>query len=244
MTRQYSKMDQLFEQRVFKIEFEDHTLVGDVISHDQAARVLVLHGAGNSHRGRFQWLREKLLPGGISSAAFDFVGHGETGGNLKNSSLAGRTRQACRIVEAVNIQQPLSIIAASMSAYTAVKLMEHYEVAKLILLVPAMYNAEAYEVSFNKGFSEIIRQPQSWNYSDAWKLLTQYTGRLLIIAGENDTVIPPEVITGIFDSAINAAERSLYTAPNASHFVFTDLQANDKESLNYALGLIMETLSI
>ena len=236
-------MDKLFKQRIFKIGFEGHTLVGDVISGDQAPRVLVLHGAGDSHRGRFQWLREKLLSRGISSVAFDFMGHGDTGGDLKSSSLGSRTRQACCIVEALNMQQPLAVIGASMSAYTAVKLLEHYDVAKLILLVPAMYSAEAYNIPFNKGFTEIIRRPNSWNHSDAWQLLTQYTGRLLVIAGENDKVIPPTVITTIYDSAINAAERDLYTAPNASHFVFTDLQANDTDNLDFALSLVLEMLT-
>ena len=122
--------------------------------------------------------------------------------------------------------------------------MEHYDIAKLLLLVPAMYSAEAYGIPFNKGFTEIIRRPDSWNHSDAWQLLTQYTGRLLVIAGEKDTVIPPAVITKIYDSATNATERSLYTAPNASHFVFTDLQANDTDSMDFALDLITETLKM
>jgi hypothetical protein len=105
-----------------------------------------------------------------------------------------------------------------------------------------MYTAEAYKVPFNGGFTEIIRRPQSWHHSDAWEFLMQFRGKLLIIAGECDPVIPRGVITRIFDSAVNAAERNLYIAPNTSHFVFTDLKANDKESLDYALNLIMETL--
>ena len=110
-------MDRTREQRVFKIGFEGHTLVGDVIPDDPVPQVLVLHGAGDSHRGRFQWLREYLFAREISSVAFDFVGHGDTGGDLKSSSLGSRTRQACCIVKALNIQQPLAVIGASMSAY-------------------------------------------------------------------------------------------------------------------------------
>ena len=204
--------------------------------------MLVLHGAGNSNRGRFQLLREELFAEGISSAAFDFVGHGDTGGDLKSSSLSSRTRQACRVVDSLNLQQPFAVIGASMSAYTAVKLLEHFHIKSLILLVPAMYTSQAYTTPFNRGFSDIIRQPQSWVQSDAWRLLADYTGRLLIVAGENDQIIPRDVINRIHDSAVNAAERKLYIAPQASHFVFTDLRENDPAEFKYVFEQICTVL--
>ena len=188
-----------------------------------------MHGAGNANRGYFRWFREQLLIHGISSAAFDFVGHGDTGGELKSSSLLSRTRQACCVVDSLRIQQPFSVIAASMGAYTAVKLLENYQIKNMILLVPAMYDSKSYNVPFDKGFTEIIRQPQSWEHSDAWNLLTGYRGRLLIIAAENDKIIPKGVINKIYDSAVNAKERKLFVAPRASHLVFMDLRTNDPE---------------
>lgn len=215
------------EQHLVHVKFGSSTLSGDVPGPNNPPRVLVLHGAGNSNRARFQTLREELFAKGISSAAFDFVGHGDTGGDLKSSSLSSRTRQACRVVDALNLQQPFSVIGASMSAYTSVKLLEHYHIKSLVLLVPAMYTSRAYSIPFNRGFSDIIRQPQSWVQSDAWRLLADYTGRLLIVAGEIDQIIPRDVISRIYDSAVNATERKLYIAPNASHFVFTDLREND-----------------
>jgi hypothetical protein len=204
--------------------------------------VLVLHGAGNSNRGRFRTLREELFAKGISSVAFDFVGHGDTGGDLKNSSLSSRTRQACRVVDSLDLQQPFSVIGASMSAYTSVKLLEHFRIKSLILLVPAMYTSLAYSIPFNRGFSDIIRQPQSWVQSDAWRLLADYTGRLLIVAGENDQIIPRDVINRIYDSAVNAVERKLYIAPNAAHFVFTDLRENNPAEFKYVFDQICTVL--
>jgi len=229
-------------QHLIQVDFEVHTIVGDVFSLNDSPRVLVLHGAGNSNRGRFQMLRGQLYDRGISSAAFDFVGHGDTGGDLKSSSLRSRTRQACRVVDPLNLQQPLSVIGASMSAYTSVKLLEYYRIKNLILLVPAMYTSLAYTVPFNGGFSSIIRQPQSWVQSDAWRLLADYTGRLLIVAAENDQVIPRDVINRIYDSAVNATERRLYFAPNASHFVFTDLRANEPKEFDHVFDQICSIL--
>ena len=235
-------MDGTFTQHFIQVDFESHTLIGDILSAGNSPRVLVLHGAGNSNRGRFQMLREELFAKGISSVTFDFVGHGDTGGDLKSSSLSSRTRQVCRIVDALNLQQPLSVIGASMSAYTSVKLLEHFHIKNLILLVPAMYTSQAYSVPFNRGFSDIIRQPQSWVQSDAWRLLADYTGRLLIVAGENDQIIPHAVIDRIYDSAVNAAARKLYIAPNASHFVFTDLRENDPDEFKYVFDQICTML--
>jgi len=235
-------MDGTTAQHRIQVSFESHMLIGDVLGPKNSPRVLVLHGAGNSNRGRFRTLREELFAKGISSAAFDFLGHGDTGGDLKSSSLSSRTRQACRVVDALNLQQPFSVIGASMSAYTSVKLLEHFRIKSLILLVPAMYSSQAYTRPFNRGFSKIIRQPQSWVQSDAWRLLANFTGRLLIVAAENDQIIPRDVINRIYISARNAAERNLYIAPNASHFVFTDLRENDPGEFNYVFDQICNLL--
>ncbi len=225
-----------------RVGFESHTLIGDVLSDGSPPQLLILHGAGDSCRQRFQLLREELLAAGISSAAFDFMGHGDTGGELKSSSLSSRTRQACRVVDALKLKQPLALMGASMSAYTAVKLLEHYRIKSLVLLVPAMYAAQAYTIPFNRGFSDIIRQPQSWKHSDAWQILAGYRGRLLIIAAEEDRIIPRGVITRIYDSAVNSSERELYVAPKASHFVFTDLRSGNPEQFEYIFGRICQKL--
>jgi uncharacterized protein len=230
------------ERHLVRVGFESHTLIGDVLSDGSPPQLLILHGAGDSCRQRFQLLREELLAAGISSAAFDFMGHGDTGGELKSSSLSSRTRQACRVVDALKLKQPLALMGASMSAYTAVKLLEHYRIKSLVLLVPAMYAAQAYTIPFNRGFSDIIRQPQSWKHSDAWQILAGYRGRLLIIAAEEDRIIPRGVITRIYDSAVNSSERELYVAPKASHFVFTDLRSGNPEQFEYIFGRICQKL--
>ena len=235
-------MNEFSGQRVFQVNAGTCTLIGDLIPNSSPPRVLILHGAGNANRGHCRLFREQLLIHGISSAAFDFMGHGDTGGDPRSSSLLSRTRQARSVVDSLNIQSPFSVIGASMGAYAAVKLLEYYPIKSLILLVPAMYTATAYTVPFNAGFTDIIRQTQSWHHSDAWEILSGYRGRLLIIAAENDPVIPQEVISKIYDSAANARERKLFVAPRASHFVFTDLRTNNPEGFCSVLGQIVAML--
>lgn len=207
-----------------------------------APSLLVLHGAGQSCRARFREMREHLVAHGIGSVAFDCIGHGDTGGDLKFSSLQSRTEQARAVVEAVGLPQPFSILAGSMSGYTAVTLLRHYTVAALLLVGPAMYTADAFPVRFNAGFTDIIRRPGSWEASDAWALLARFRGRLLIVAGEHDAVIPPAVIRSIYESAASAAERTLYVAPGVSHMILTDLRAKDPARVDEVLELMTRML--
>ena len=236
MRKKISRLDK------FQVDAGTRPLIADIISNGALPRVLILHGAGNAHRRHFRLFREQLLIHGISSAAFDFVGHGDTGGELKASSLLSRTRQACCVADSLNIQQPFAVISASMGAYTAVKLLEYYQIESLILIVPAMYAASAYTIPFNEGFTNIIRQPESWQHSDAWNLLSGYSGRLLIIAAENDKIIPKGVIHKIYDSAVNARERNLFVAPRTSHTVLTDLRSNNPEGFCSVFGQMVKML--
>jgi alpha-beta hydrolase superfamily lysophospholipase len=110
-------------RRVLHVPFDRHVLVGDVLFGKEPPRLLVLHGDGQSNRERFRRVREHFFAHGGGSVAFDCVGHGETGGDLKQSSLQRRTAQACTVIDAVNMPRPFSILAASMEGYTAVTLL-------------------------------------------------------------------------------------------------------------------------
>lgn len=205
-------------------------------------RLLLLHGAGTSCRERWRQLREHFAAHGIGSVAFDCIGHGDTGGDLKATSLRSRTEQACAVIEAIGPARPVAVLGASMGGYTAVTLLPRYQVESLILVGPAMYAAEAYAVPFGGGFTEIIRRPRSWERSDAWALLAGFTGRLLIVAGEHDAVIPPDVIRNIHDSARQARQRTLYVAAGVSHLIITDLRAHAPAQLDRVLELMTRTI--
>lgn len=194
--------------------FGSHLLQGD--SYQPGCETLVLHGAGNSSRTRFARLRQALNARGIPSASFDFIGHGNTGGSLLGSTLLDRTAQAAAVI-AHACAAPLTLVGASMSAYTAIRLTESFDVANLIMLVPAVYTPGAYDLPFGPAFSEAIRVPGSWRDSDAFGILSGFKGNLLIIAAESDHVIPAEVVEKIHASARNARLRRLHVVPGSGH---------------------------
>ena len=219
--------------RAFELPFDRYALRGD--EYETGCRTIVLHGAGKSSRARFSRLRKSLNDNGMSSVSFDFVGHGETGGNLLGSTLRGRTDQAEAVIRHACIE-PLTLIGVSMSGYTAIKLTERFDVDNLVLLVPAVYTPQAYDIPFGPLFSAAIRVSGSWQDSDAFTILSGFTGNLLIIAAEFDHVIPREVIERIQDSATNAAVRRLHIVPGSGHL---SLFPREQDFLS-ALGMITD----
>ncbi len=218
--------------KTFKLTYGKYMLQGDL--YRKGNQTIVLHGAGKSSRSVFTRLRHSLNANDIPSTSFDFVGHGETGGNILDSSLRGRTEQAAAVIKHTCIE-PVSLIAASMSGHTAIKLTELFSVSNLILLVPAVYSSRVYDLQFGPEFSAAIRSLDSWRESDTFEILSQFTGNLVIIAAEFDDVIPREIVEQIHSSAINAANRILHIVPGSGHM---SLFPREKDFL-LALDLII-----
>lgn len=203
----------------FTVPFGRHLLQGD--SYGSPCRALVLHGAGDSRRDRFSRLRRDLAGRGLPTAAFDCVGHGETGGELLGSCLRERTGQAAVVIAAA-CREPLTLIGVSMGAYTAVRLTERFAVERLVLIVPAAYAPAAYDVPFGPQFSAVIRAPGSWRDSDVFRLVARFRGRLLIVAGEHDAVIPRRLIERLHGAATAAASNRLHVVPEGQHVGLLD----------------------
>ena len=213
----------------FAVPFGTHSLVGDIFSNNSSPDAVVLHGAGRSGRHRFYSIRAKLLERGISSLAFDMVGHGDTGGIFAESSLKDRTLQAVSVIKHWKFSEPLSFIGASMGGYTAVKLTQNFDVQNLILFVPAMYSRRAYSLCFNDNFSKVIREQNSWFDSDAWDILNNFKGNLMLITAENDDIIPEDVVKKILDSATKANNKVIHEVKESPHQILSYLAGRPQE---------------
>lgn len=213
----------------FECVASHHVLKGDV--NADVCDTLVMHGAGQSSRARFVMLRQALLARGVASAAFDFIGHGETGGQMSASSLTCREAQAQSVIKALNMS-PKRLIGSSMSGYTAIKLTEQLQVEQLILLVPGVYTPSAYRVNFGPAFSNIIRRENSWYDSDAFDVLAQFTGEVVIVAADNDHVIPRLLVERLYEAACQAKRRVIKVIPNATHLNLYPTQADFEQVLD------------
>lgn len=228
----------------FQIPFGDRRLQGDIFGPALPDIALVLHGAGQHHRGKMRPLRLELLERGLGTSAVDLIGHGETGGALLGSSLAERSRQVRAVIDGLGLADrgPLAILAASMGAHTAVDLVADYEVDRLVLVVPAMYGSAAHAVPFGDEFTAAIRRPDSWKDSIGWERLATFRGELLIIAGADDKVIPRGVIERYERGAPRARRSHLELVPKAGHLLFTELRQRHPEAVPPLVDAIADGL--
>ena len=213
--------------RAFSIPYYQRALACDWCGPSVPDPLLVLHGAGNSSRERFRPLRDHFLRDGISSLALDFIGHGETGGDLSESSLESRVEQAGALISAEAVRVPLRIFGSSMGAYTAIKLAEDLGASTLILSVPGVYATAAYHVPFGPQFTEAIRE--RWQETDAFDILSRYRGSLLILGAENDEVIPRAIPQRLFDCARRAKRREIYCVSGCDHGLILRLGNDERE---------------
>lgn len=222
----------------FELPFESYLLQGDeCLSERNERNTILLHGAGASSRTTFTRLRRYLYGHGISSVSFDFVGHGETGGCIHETSLRKRTDQAAAVIKG-RCQEPLTMIGASMGGYTALKLTQLFAVKNLVLLVPAVYTPQAYDISFGPQFSAVIRRTESWRNSDAFEIMRHFTGNVLIMAAELDTVIPRTLVEELYQSARKANSKALHIIPEASHLSLFPREKNFQDGMELMLELI------
>ncbi|MGI5425348.1 alpha/beta fold hydrolase [Streptomyces sp. CA-179760] len=187
------------------------------------ATAVVLHGAGNGSKERLVPLLSEFAAHGCHALAFDFSGHGESTGRLRELSLRRRFEQAVSVIDAhADGDGPLLLVGFSMSGQTVADLARHYgdRVAALGLCAPAVYSAEAWDVPFGQGdgrFSEIIRRPGGWRTSPALDVLRAYEGRAVLAVPGTDEVIPPAVTEAVSAALARRAQFTHWELPGAEH---------------------------
>lgn len=209
----------LTKQITFKVDEE--TLAGTIINsqnNNSKPNVIFLHGAGSSVKETLiTSFAQPIVDNNYNILALDFSGHGQSSGELKKSSLKKRVIEAQAAIDKFATKEPISVCSSSMGGYIAIKLLKYHNIKNLILFCPALYAGKAYDVQFDNGFTEIIREHESWRNSDVLDLLESFTGKLLVIMGELDAVIPPGVIDLINKHTPNTSKKEIYTIKNCPH---------------------------
>lgn len=165
------------------------------------ASALFLHGGGGASSVRTAYLCDRLMAAGLGSLAIDHTGHGATGGQLDGQSLANRMDEARATVSQTMAGQPNVIIGSSMGGHIAIRLAAEYSVRKLVLFCPAIYGAGTERLAFGPNFQAAIRRSRSYLTSPALDDLMAFGGETLLIAGDEDEVIPRAVIEAITGAA-------------------------------------------
>ena len=203
----------------FEVPFQGTLLRGSRYTPSGATQTaLVLHGGGTSAAEGFGELRLFLHARNIATLVFDAVGHGRTGGAQLGTTLEERVQQVITVVQSQGLApDALALVGFSMGAYVAVKAAAQLGVPRLCLAIPAAYATQAYQVPFGPQFSQILRTPDSWVNSDAFDLVADYTGHLLVLSAEEDSVVPSEIPHTYLTCAKRSASRQHHIIRRAGH---------------------------
>lgn len=204
----------------FDIEAGAETLAADRIDAGNGASCLLLHGAGTSHRARWLALRQALAARGVGSIAIDFSGHGESSARTPNS-LAKRLREARAALAHLDGTAPRAVIGISMSGEIAVRLAAdpRNQIGRLLTLVGAAYDPAAFELPFGPAFTAVLRTPGSWRASLAFDLIGGFRGRLTLVRGAEDAVIPPGIADTLAERAGLAERVEVIDLPDTGHLL-------------------------
>lgn len=197
--------------------------------------VLFIHGAGKANRTRYFPWQEYLAKKGFSSFSFDVRGVGESEGNFEEGSLNNRlidAQNALKTFIKTGFVDPrrLGIGGNSMGAHVAVRLIEKNPEIKAIMLgCAAAYGIEAEGKQLNEEFTWVIRKPDSWKTSPVFPILNSYKGKVFILYGEEEEVIPHEVEKNFLDIAKTKGEA--YLLPHIGHKLLQPENEQQKQAV-------------
>lgn len=168
-----------------------------MIAASQKGGVLFVAGGGQNRINYLEWQRF-LAQHGYSSLTFDFPGVEKSPGELSDTSLDSRTANAADALdylasEANLANKDIVICGRSMGGPIALRIGHKSGCRKIVLFVPAAYADEAYNKPFGEEFSKVIRAADSWKNSSDFKLANEFSGRLMVVYGEEEHIIPGEI---------------------------------------------------
>ena len=186
-----------------KISFDSSNtrLIGNLFSSKslESPGILLIHGGGEATKERLLPLQEYLFQQNINSFDFDMRGVGESGGKFEDGSLNMRfedAKAALNFLVKNNYfnEDKISIGGSSLGGHITVKLASEYKgIQSLLLYCPAAYSKEAEDRKLNEEFAKVIRVSGSWKRSPAFEYVKNFKGKILVIYGQEDEVIPGEV---------------------------------------------------
>lgn len=150
-------MSEIKKPEAFNVQFNAFQIFSTLLNTNSEKHALMIHG-GARNQDIFlnlrKWFGEHLNMGSI---AFDCIGHGQSEGQLSDSSLSQRTQQAIKVIQNCYVKVNLCI-GVSMGAYNAIQLSRLLKLDALILIVPGIYTPSAYHVNYVKNSVRLFAQ--------------------------------------------------------------------------------------
>jgi esterase/lipase len=190
--------------------------------------ILFVHGWTSAQERSFQYAKA-LAEIGYICMVFDMRGHGVSEGDIKKFAPKDFLEDVVSAydyfsqVKEIDREQ-ISVVGSSFGSYLAILLSEKRTIKNLVLRVPADYPDEIFEKpkhNFSGGSNDEIvtwrNKKRSPKETIALQALSKYTGNVLIIESEKDTIVPHQTVANYRDAVKNKKKLTHVVMLNAPH---------------------------
>jgi esterase/lipase len=186
--------------------------------------VILFHGMTSSEKSYLP-LANMLVKRGIAAFAITMRGHGESEGDFNKCTVTEALHDALAaydfMINNVDVDKnKIAILGSSVGAILAAITSEKRQVETMVFRAPAVYTDQMMDLTF----SEIMAKEANWFHQSinlkttpAGRAISKFKGSLLVIASENDMVIPIEVSRGYIDIAESSNLTKLNILKGAPH---------------------------
>ena len=197
------------------------TLVGTIdwnIAKDLPT-VLCLHGSVPGNRQRSAYLAKPLAEYGVSCLRFDYIGHGESSGDLTKATLHHLIQQAKDALTLMDPHKDLTVMGFSLGGGPALGILPELRIRKLALFAAGAWSDEALHAPYEERSQYHIHRAEQAQNASGLKNLGAFTGNFLSVIGSEDDTIAPQVTKQFIERSAQAASRDFIIIPGAPHIL-------------------------
>ena len=214
------------------IRVEDEHILGTLITPGTLVPgVLFVHGWGGDQRQYAVRARE-LAALGCVCLTFDLRGHAQTKAQYETVSREESLRDVLAAYDFLAFQHnvdsdSIAVVGSSYGGYLAALLTALRPVKWLALRVPALYKDSDWalpkqRLKREQGLEQYRLLAVRPEESRALRACTAFTGDVLVVESEFDTVVPHQVIVNYRDAFVNARSSTFRVIPGADHGLSDD----------------------
>ncbi len=214
------------------LRVEDEHILGTLIMPGSLIPgVLFVHGWGGDQRQYLDRARE-LAALGCVCLTFDLRGHAQTKARYETVSREEGLRDILVAYDFLAAQHnvdgdSIAVVGSSYGGYLAALLTALRPVKWLALRAPALYKDSEWTLPKHRLMGEqklelYRRQPVRPDESRALRACTAFTGDVLVVESEQDTIVPHQVIVNYREACVSAKSLTYRVIPGADHALTGD----------------------
>lgn len=195
-------------------------------THARAAAVLFVHGWGGSQRHDIGKAK-RLAQLGYAGLTFNLRGHARTRRQRDTVTRADNLRDLLAaydflVAQPVVDPERIAVVGSSYGAYLAVLLTADRKVRALALHAPALYKDPDFDrpktaLNLDGDLPAYRRRPLTPDDNLAFRNAARFTGDVLLVESEHDTVIPHQVVANYRAAFAAAASVTHHLLRDADH---------------------------